>query len=68
MSMTWLEITLWSIPATIPALMVWRWRVRRAQARMVADIMAYRRAKFGGAIKVRGQIDVQPLERPRGEP
>ena len=62
--MTWLEITLWSIPATIPALLVWRWRVRRAQAKLVADIMAERRARFGGAIKLPGQRDVTRIDRP----
>lgn len=65
--MTWWELTLWSIPAGLPALAIWRWRVRRAQARMVAEMMAYRREKFGGAIKVRGQDKAQPLERPRRE-
>lgn len=61
--MTLLEISLWSIPASIPALMLWRWRVRKAQARLVAEMMAYRRAKFGGAIKVPGDRKVRPLER-----
>lgn len=62
--MTWLEITLWSIPAGIPALVVWRWRVRRAHARMAAEVMEYRRAKFGGAIKVPGKKDPIRIDRP----
>ena len=62
--MTWWELSLWSIPASIPALAIWRWRVRRAQARMIAEMMEYRRAKFGGAIKVPGQRDPTPLDRP----
>ncbi len=65
--MTWWELTLWSIPASLPALAIWRWRVRRAQARMIAEMMEYRRQKFGGAIKVPGQNKVQSLERPRRE-
>ena len=62
--MTWWELSLWSIPATLPAIALWRWRVRRAQARMIEEMMAYRRAKFGGAIKTPGQRKVQPIERP----
>lgn len=62
--MTWLEITLWSIPASIPAWLIWRWRVNRAQARMIAEMMEYRRAKFGGAIKLPGERKAKPLDRP----
>lgn len=62
--MTWLEITLWSIPASIPAAMLWRWRVNRARARMIAEMMEYRRAKFGGSIKLPGQKTVTRLDPP----
>lgn len=62
--MTWWEAGLWSIPASIPAWLIWRWRVRRAQARMIAEMMEYRRTKFGGAIKTPGQRAVKPLDRP----
>ena len=61
--MTWLEITLWSIPASLPALALWRWRARRAQARLAAEAMEYRRKKFGGAIRVPGQRGVQKIDR-----
>ena len=62
--MTWLEITLWSIPASLPAWALWRWRVRRANARVIAEVMEYRRAKFGGAVKVRGVRDIKKIDRP----
>ena len=65
--MTWWEITLWSFPASLPAVLVWRWRVRKAQARFYREIMEYRRAKFGGAIKVPGQREATPLDRPSDE-
>lgn len=61
--MTWWEISLWSIPASLPALIVWRWRVQRAHRRMVAEMMDYRRAKFGGAVKVRGEREVKRIDR-----
>lgn len=62
--MTLLEITLWSIPASIPGLLIWRWRVRRAQARIAAEAMEYRRQKFGGVIRTPGQREAQRIERP----
>lgn len=65
--MTWWEWLLVTTIGPLPGLLVWRWRVRRAQARYAEEIMAYRREKFGGAIKVRGQIKAQPLERPQHE-
>jgi uncharacterized membrane protein YqiK len=61
--MTWWEITLWSIPASLPAALVWRWRVRRAHARMAAEVAAYHRARFGGAIKLPGQKKARRIER-----
>lgn len=66
--MTWWEITLWSIPASLPGWFLWRWRVRRAQARMAAKIAAYHRgevsrASFGGAIKLPGQKQARRIER-----
>jgi hypothetical protein len=61
--MTWLEITLWSIPASLPAWLLWRWRVRRAHARMIAETMEYRRQKFGGVIREPGKRGVTRIER-----
>lgn len=62
--LTWWEITLWSIPASLPAWLVWRWRVRRAHARWVREMMEYRRQKFGGAVKMPGWKEAKPIERP----
>lgn len=61
--MSWWEISLWSFPASLPALLVWRWRVRRAQARLASEAMEYRRAKFGGAIKLPNQREATRIER-----
>lgn len=61
---TWWEIALWSIPASLPGLWLYRWGQARAARRTVDDIKAYRRAKFGGAIRKPGQIEVETIERP----
>lgn len=69
--MTWWEWALLTTFAPAPGWLVWRWRVRRAreaaEAKIAAEVMDYRRRKFGGAIKVPGQKDAQPIERPQGE-
>lgn len=66
--MTWWEWALLTTAAPVPGWLVWRWRVRRAreeaEAKIAREVMAYRRRKFGGAIKAPGQIEAQALERP----
>lgn len=62
--MTWWEITLYSIPAGIPAWLLWRWRVKRAEAEFVANLMEERRGRFGGSIKLPGQREVTKIDRP----
>jgi hypothetical protein len=55
--MTWWEISLWSIPASLPGLLLWRWAKNRAARRTVEEIKEYRRQKFGGVVRGRdGQI------------
>jgi hypothetical protein len=62
--MTWWEWLIVTTIAPMPAFAVWRWRVRKAQERVVAEIVAYHRERFGGAIKLPGQRKALPVERP----
>lgn len=66
--MSWLAWFLIASFAPVPLVWVWFrvrvWRQRRREAELVRDLMAERRARYAGAIKVPGQRDVTPLERP----
>lgn len=48
----------------IPIALAWRWHVSMRNARMVRDMMAERRAKFGGVMRTPGTDKVEIIERP----
>lgn len=62
--MSWWEWTLASIGSAVPGWALWRWRCRRDARRMIEDMMAERRARYGGAIKLPGDKQARPLARP----
>ena len=61
--MTWWEIALRSIPASVPAMGLWLFAKRREEARRVRQTMEYRRRKFGGVVAVTGQPEAKIIER-----
>lgn len=59
----WLWLA-FAIFGPVPLVWAWKWWRSWSSARNVRDVMAYRRAKFGGCIREPGQRDVTPLDRP----
>lgn len=47
----WIGLTL----APLPGFFAYRWMLARHDARRVRDLMAERRARYGGAVKVPGR-------------
>jgi len=64
MTLSWLDIFLIVTSlAPVPAAIIWRMLQTRRNARMVKDMMAERRAKFAGVIRMPGTDKVQMLNR-----
>ena len=61
--MSWWQWFALSLILPLPPWLVWRWRLHRAKRKAYLESKEYRRAKFGGAIKVPGSAVAERIDR-----
>lgn len=62
--MTWQEVVFWSVATSAPVPFLWRAYVDYRARKIVRELAAWRRARYGGAMRQPASTKIGKLTRP----